>query len=75
MNPNKKFLQSKKCISYLILMVSGVGIILSAILTGQPEDVTVEALRTLGLAIGAASATLIGGQSFVDSSIAKKSDK
>tara|TARA_B100001123_G_C14497475_1_gene704901 strand:+ start:233 stop:460 length:228 start_codon:yes stop_codon:yes gene_type:complete len=75
MDGNKKFWQSKKCLAYLILMTASTGIILAAIATRQATEVIREAISAYGLAVTAASAALIGGQSYVDSKIAKRPDK
>ena len=70
MDGNKKFWNSKKCLAYLVLMSASTGIILAAIATGQATEVIREAISAYGLAVTAASAALIGGQSYVDSKIA-----
>lgn len=70
MNGDKKFWQSKKCLAYLILMIASSGIILAAVVTHQDSEVVREAISSYGIAVAAASAALIGGQSFVDSRIA-----
>tara|TARA_R100000808_G_scaffold14529_1_gene34264 strand:- start:26655 stop:26882 length:228 start_codon:yes stop_codon:yes gene_type:complete len=75
MDGNKKFWHSKKCIAYLILMTASTGIILAAIGTRQATSVIREVISAYGLAVTAASAALIGGQSYVDSKIAKRPDK
>jgi len=71
MDGNKKFWQSKKCLAYLILMAASTGIILAALATRQATEVIREAISAYGLAVTAASAALIGGQSYVDSKIAR----
>ena len=74
MDGNKRFYHSKKFLAYLLLVLTSTAVILSSLLTGQSETVSVEALRTLGFAVGAASSMLIGGQSFVDGKIAGRRD-
>jgi len=70
MNGDKKFWQSKKFLAYMILMTASSGIILASVITHQDSEVIREAISSYGLAVTAASAALIGGQSFVDGRIA-----
>ncbi len=67
MSKDKKFWQSKKCLTYLILMIASTGIIAACVITRQGSEVIREALSAYGLAITAATTALIGGQSFIDS--------
>ena len=75
MSKDKKFWQSKKCLTYLILMVASTGIIAACVITRQGSEVIREALSAYGLAITAATTALIGGQSFIDSRSSSKEEE
>ena len=75
MSKDKKFWQSKKCLTYLILMIASTGIIAACVITRQGSDVIREALSAYGLAITAATTALIGGQSFIDSRSSSKEEE
>lgn len=75
MSKDKKFWQSKKCLTYLILMIASTGIIAACVVTRQGSEVIREALSAYGLAITAATTALIGGQSFIDSRSSSKEEE
>lgn len=74
MSKDKKFWQSKKCLTYLILMIASTGVISACVITRQGSEVIREALSAYGLAITAATTALIGGQSFIDSKAVTKEE-
>ena len=75
MSKDKKFWQSKKCLTYLILMIASTGIIAACVITRQGSEVIREALSAYGLAITAATTALIGGLSFIDSRSSLKEEE
>ena len=75
MSKNKKFWQSKKCLTYLILMIASTGVIAACVITRQGSEGIREALSAYGLAITAATTALIGGQSFIDSRSSSKEEE
>ena len=65
----KTFFKSKKCLVFLLMLLSTVGLIGGGIVYHVGPDVLSNLITTLGATTGLAGVTLIGGQSFVDGKV------